>query len=130
LYTVRRRHRLKSNDRFRQVRRQGKSCKERRIILLYLENDLPYSRFGFTASRRVGNAVKRNRARRLMRESVRLQFETIATGWDMVFIARPFILGSSFSEVDADCRRALDRAGLRQQPAPVTGFDLTETLPS
>ncbi len=113
-----RRHRLTANERFQQVRRQGQSREERLVVLIYLPNDLPYSRFGFAASRRVGKAVRRNRARRLLRESVRLQFETLATGWDMIFIARTGTATATFQQVDSDCRKALRRAGLLRLPDP------------
>jgi ribonuclease P protein component len=109
---VRRRYRLRSRERFQEVRRKGKSAKHRLAILVYLRNDLPYSRFGFTASRRVGNAVQRNRARRLLRESIRLQLETIEAGWDVVLIARPAIVGKSFQQVDEACKQLLKRARL------------------
>lgn len=112
---MRRRNRLRESDRFQSVRRLGKSHKGRLVILIYLRNGLDYSRFGFSASRRVGNAVQRNRARRLMRESVRLQFADIATGWDVIFLARTHIVGATFAEVDADCRRLLQQANLLQQ---------------
>ena len=111
-YSVRRRYRLRSRERFQEVRRKGRSVKDPLVILVYLRNDLPYSRFGFTASRRVGNAVQRNRARRLLRESIRLQLDHIEAGWDLVLIARPAILKQSFQQVDVSCKRLLAKAHL------------------
>jgi len=84
-------------------------------VLSALPNDLAYSRFGFTASRHVGNAVRRNRARRLMREAVRLNVQRAETGWDMVFIARSAIVGSTLREVTAACLGLLRRAGMWRQ---------------
>jgi len=115
---VRRRYRLRSRERFQEVRRKGRSAKHPLAILVYLRNDLPHSRFGFTASRRVGNAVQRNRARRLLRESVRLQLETIEPGWDLVFIARPAIVNKSFRQVDEACKRLLKKARLSPTTPP------------
>ena len=113
---MQRRYRLRSRERFQEVRRTGKSRKDRLAILVFLRNDLPYSRFGFTASRRVGNAVQRNRAKRLLRESVRLRFKTIKPGWDMVFIARPAIVKQPFQQVDAACERLLKKAHMLTPP--------------
>lgn len=84
-------------------------------MLCALPNGLPYCRFGFTASRHVGKAVARNRARRLMREAVRLNLQHIEPGWDLVFIARSAITGACFREVEAACTALLHRAGLWRQ---------------
>jgi len=115
---VRRRYRLRSKERFQQVRRQGRSYKHRLVILVALPNDLAYSRFGFTASRRIGNAVKRNRARRLMREAVRLRLDDIKPGWDVVFIARKPIVNATFHQVQAACEQLLAQADLLKPPDP------------
>jgi len=109
---VQRRYRLTAQDRFQQVRSEGRSFKHRLAVLICLRNDLSFSRFGFSASRRVGNAVRRNRARRLLREAIRLQRQRIAPGWDVVMIARFPITGARFAEVDAACRLLLSQAGL------------------
>jgi ribonuclease P protein component len=58
------------------------------MILSAIPNDLEYSRFGYITSKRIGKAVKRNRAKRLLRESVRQFLPDIAGGWDCVIIAR------------------------------------------
>lgn len=112
---MRRQYRLRDKKRFQQVRRKGRSYKHRLLILVILPNDLSQSRFGFTASKRIGNAVKRNRARRLMREAVRLQWDAIAPGWDAVCIARRPIVQATFQDVQAACEELLLQAGLLQE---------------
>jgi ribonuclease P protein component len=89
---------------------------DRICVLVVLKNGLPYSRAGFTASRRVGKATKRNRARRLMKEVVRRHFDEISPGWDLVFVARPPIVNEGFASVERSILRLLDRAGVLRSP--------------
>ncbi len=69
-------------------------------------------RFAFSASRRVGSAVRRNRAKRLMRESVRLHLDEIVSGWDCLLIARVQTPEATFFEVETAVLQLLSRAQL------------------
>jgi len=109
---LKKRYRLRSNKQFQLVRREGRSWAHPFLVLCALPNDLEHNRFGFSASHWVGNAVVRNRAKRLMREATRLRQGDIKEGWDLVFIARNPIREASFKQVDQAVRQLLRRAGL------------------
>lgn len=66
-------------------------------------------RLGLTATRKIGSAVKRNRIRRLLRESFRRQRVALAS-WDIVVNARAGSPASSFVEVDEELRSLIRRA--------------------
>jgi ribonuclease P protein component len=70
------------------------------------------SRLGVVTSGRIGPAVVRNRARRLMRESFRLHEHEFAQPLDLVLVARPSISGKQFPEVERDFLTILHKAGL------------------
>lgn len=111
------RYRLTDNRQFQLVRKDGKSWVNRLVVLGALQNGLAISRFGFGTSRQIGGAVQRNRARRLLRESVRLYRQSMAPGWDIVLIAREPAAQSDLHEVSAAVERLLRQARLLQ-PEP------------
>ena len=67
------------------------------------------ARVGYAVGGRLGNAVKRNRARRLLREAVRAT--CIKPGSDVVLVGKPALVGRSLDEVRAALETALKRAG-------------------
>ena len=76
---------------------------------------------GFTASRRIGNAVARNRARRRLRAAVRALLPGLAQpGYDYVIVARPAILTCPFDLILRDLRTAFARVapGHAAEPPP------------
>lgn len=72
------------------------------------------ARVGIITSKRIGGAVQRNRARRLLREAMRTLDESLGTGWDLVLIAQPAICaqGVRMQQVRDDVRSLLRRAGV------------------
>ena len=90
---------LRTKDDFSIIYRKGKSIGGRYIVLFYRKNNLPYNRTAFLASKKVGNSVVRNRARRLMKESYRFIRDDIITGYDMIFIARNTIVGRKYCDI-------------------------------
>lgn len=111
-----RRYRLAQKGLFQRVRSQGRSWSHPLLVLLAAENDLPYSRFGFLVSKRIGKAVVRNRVKRLMREAMRLRLHEVVSGWDIVLIARMPIVQADFWRIGEALDSLLQRAGLRAKP--------------
>lgn len=114
---MQRRYRLSDKARFQQVRQTGVSFAHPLMVLCVLPNDLPYSRCGFSVSRRIGKAVVRNRARRRLREAVRLLWDLISPGWDLVWIARPRINQAGFDVLQGACVGLLRQARILRPAA-------------
>jgi ribonuclease P protein component len=104
--------RLRRPEDFRRVWSDGRSWAHPLFILWGMPNMLETTRVGITASRKVGNAVVRNRARRLLRESARHLYQRIAAGWDIVLVARSALPNAVQRQVESALRSMLDRAGL------------------
>jgi len=103
---------LKSSGEFERVRRVGRSWATGLVVLNAAPNGTDTVRCGFIVAKKVGNAVKRNRARRLMREAVRLRLPHIKPGWDLVLVARSSIVVADAESVDTAIDTALKRGKL------------------
>jgi ribonuclease P protein component len=95
------------------VRQAGQAWRHPLLVLLACPNGRSHSRFGFITSRRIGQAVVRNRVKRRLREAVRQQLDDVATGWDCLFIARESIAQADYGAVATAVTQLLQRANLR-----------------
>lgn len=77
-------------------------------------------RYGITATKRLGGAVQRNRAKRLLRESFRLNAERIRPGVDIVAVAGRRLLQMKRQEAERDLIRLLKRARVWQADPPAS----------
>lgn len=112
---MRRAQRLRRRQEFAAVYRRGRPFRADLLIMRVLRTGGPQSRFGFTASKAVGNAVVRNRVRRRMREAARSL--PVAAGYDIVFNSRARAATATFAQIRVEMRSLLDRADLLEEPA-------------
>ena len=97
---------LRKQADFDRLYKKGTSAGDRYVVIFAMPNGLEITRLGFLASKKVGNSVERNRARRLMKESYRLFNKEIPTGLDIIFIARNTISERKQDEVERSMRSA------------------------
>jgi len=72
---------------------------------------------GFSVSKRVGNAVRRNQVKRRLRDVIRRRLWNVAPGWDMIVIARPEAATASYDALRDDVDALLAQAGVLFDPA-------------
>ncbi|MGO8766250.1 MAG: ribonuclease P protein component [Limisphaerales bacterium] len=107
--------RLAQNRDFARVRQRGERLAQGCLIANWnklTEGARP--KLGVVTSKKIGGAIARSRARRLLRESFRLHQHEFSHPVELVLVARNSIAGKTFAEVEKDFLAALSRAGLRK----------------
>ena len=87
--TFRRARRLSGKKAFARVFGGRCSAGDRYLVVFAMPNGLSYCRLGLTVGRKCGNAVVRNRVKRLLREAFRLEGDALPEGYDLVCLPRP-----------------------------------------
>lgn len=100
------------NSSFRRAYARGKSFVSPILVTYVMKNRARCIRVGITTSKKTGNAVKRNRSRRIIREAARQLVPELSGGYDLVFVARaktPFVKST---DILCDMRKQLLQAGV------------------
>ena len=105
--------RLKRRTEFLKVASAGRKAAVGGVVLQALPRpDTQALRLGFTVTKKVGNAVRRNRTRRRLKEAARLLLQQVQVqNADLVLIGRDSTAGRKFRTLQADIRKALERTG-------------------
>ncbi len=99
--------RIRRHAEYQKIYQDGARCRGRLMTLFILPNGRERPRLGIAATRKLGPAVWRNRAKRLVREIFRRH--TPAAGYDIVVVPRPEMLSAGFTDLETDYCSALRR---------------------
>jgi len=109
---VNRNFRLTNSLDFKRVRRLGKSYAHPLVVLVVLPTPEDQTRVGIIAGRSVGNAVQRNRAKRMLREALRTLLPKVNPGWKIILISRQPILNAELTEIQETLNQLFNKAKL------------------
>ncbi len=92
---------LKNSREFQRVYSKGKSKANRTFVMIIRENNGQDNRVGISVSKKVGNSVVRHRVTRVVREVMRLHWEDVKKGYDIVIIARKPAIDSGYEKFES-----------------------------
>ena len=103
--------RILKRDLFRRVYDEGRKFQARYFIAFVLATDDERTRLGITATRKIGNSVERNRARRLLREAFRKNRWLVPKGVDIVINVKNSLVEARLSDIETDFIAFLEKVG-------------------
>jgi len=107
------RQRIRKKKDFLVLYKKGRRYKSRFFSLIYSTSALPYSRVGVVASRKVGGAVVRNKAKRWMRDLFRRNRDLLESPVDLLIVAQPDMAGATWAEVREEYLLGVREVGRR-----------------
>ncbi len=98
--------RIRKKKDFLHLYKKGKRYRGKYFVLIYLSNEFTFSRVAVVASKKLGNAVQRNRTKRWLRTLFRRNKRLIENPFDLIFIPRKEIHKAKWKSLVAECRAA------------------------
>ena len=103
---------LKQNHEFRRLYSKGRNAASPYFAVYCRRTGRPHSRLGLTTGVKLGNAVKRNRVRRRMRELYRTNESKLRPGYDIVMVARTRAIFARYSDLESSFLRLMKKLEL------------------
>lgn len=119
---------LKFNYEFSRIYRRGKYISGRYVVLHYISHSRQINRIGVTTSKNIGGSVQRNRMRRLLRESYRLNEPNIKKGYDIILLGRGGAPLMTYSQANKEVLHLLRKAGILSENNGVTFATVEKTI--
>ncbi len=106
---------LKKNEDFKKVYQYGLSAADRYLVIYKLPNNNERIRIGFSVSKKFGNAVKRNKIKRILREICRLNTDSFKNNHDYVIIVRVAARDQTYHQLESSVFRVLEKLYKKQR---------------
>ena len=103
---------LKSNSDFRRLYNRGKAITDPALVVYYSKNRAGICRIGITTSKKIGNAVERNRSRRVIREAFRQVCPNLNPCYDIVMVARSKTKYLKSTRIEEVMKRIFENEGM------------------
>ena len=108
-----REYKLKKDNDFKKAFEKGKFYRNDFIKIRFLKNNLGTTRFGIVISSKISKkAVSRNRVRRRLEEIIRIRLDQIRSGFDIVVLFEPEVIGKNYKQVEEVFVNLIEKAKL------------------
>jgi len=105
-------NRINKKKDYNNIYKKGKKILGRYMVLFIIKGEGSKNRYGFVTSKKIGNAVSRNRAKRRIRMVVKGNMKYVQDRFDVIIVARKSINEVSYSDLNRDYLSAMRKAGI------------------